>query len=110
MRLSLLVYGEVQAVLLGVDILAREIRRFLEVVQVFESPVLLPVLDHGGMSHSALPVRVRLERRDNTYCRFRVNSLSNCPDEENHADFLEAQLHSIKEMGIGPYLSQQLEK
>jgi len=31
-------------------------------------------------------------------------------DEENHADFLEAQLHSIKEMGIGPYLSQQLDK
>jgi bacterioferritin len=29
-------------------------------------------------------------------------------DEERHADFLEAQLHSIKEMGIGVYLSQQL--
>ena len=29
-------------------------------------------------------------------------------DEEGHADFLEAQLHSIKEMGIGAYLSQQL--
>jgi bacterioferritin len=29
-------------------------------------------------------------------------------DEERHADFLEAQLHSIKEMGIGPYLSMQL--
>ena len=29
-------------------------------------------------------------------------------DEERHADFLEAQLHSIKELGIGPYLSQQL--
>jgi bacterioferritin len=29
-------------------------------------------------------------------------------DEERHADFLEAQVHSIKEMGIGPYLSQQL--
>jgi bacterioferritin len=31
-------------------------------------------------------------------------------DEEKHADFLEAQLHSIKEMGLGPYLSQQLNK
>jgi bacterioferritin len=31
-------------------------------------------------------------------------------DEEKHADFLEAQLHSIKEMGIGTYLSQQMEK
>ena len=30
-------------------------------------------------------------------------------DEERHADFLEAQLHSIKEMGIGVYLSQQLQ-
>ena len=29
-------------------------------------------------------------------------------DEERHADFLEAQLHSIKELGLGPYLSQQL--
>jgi bacterioferritin len=29
-------------------------------------------------------------------------------DEERHADFLEAQLHSIQEMGIASYLSQQL--
>jgi bacterioferritin len=29
-------------------------------------------------------------------------------DEERHADFLESQLHSIKEMGIANYLSQQL--
>jgi bacterioferritin len=29
-------------------------------------------------------------------------------DEERHADFLEAQLHAIKEMGIGNYLGQQL--
>jgi bacterioferritin len=29
-------------------------------------------------------------------------------DEERHADFLEAQLHAIKEVGLGPYLSQQL--
>jgi len=28
-------------------------------------------------------------------------------DEERHADFLEAQLHAIKEMGIANYLSQQ---
>lgn len=31
-------------------------------------------------------------------------------DEEKHADFLDAQLHAIKEMGIGAYLSQQLTK
>jgi len=31
-------------------------------------------------------------------------------DEEHHADFLESQLHSIKEMGIGPYLAQQMGK
>jgi bacterioferritin len=29
-------------------------------------------------------------------------------DEERHADYLEAQVHSIQEMGIGNYLSQQL--
>jgi bacterioferritin len=29
-------------------------------------------------------------------------------DEERHADFLEAQLHSIKEMGLANYLAQQL--
>jgi len=29
-------------------------------------------------------------------------------DEERHSDFLEAQLHSIKEMGIANYLSQWL--
>jgi bacterioferritin len=29
-------------------------------------------------------------------------------DEERHADFLEAQLHSIQEMGVAAYLAQQL--
>lgn len=29
-------------------------------------------------------------------------------DEENHVDYLEAQLHSISEMGIANYLAQQL--
>jgi bacterioferritin len=29
-------------------------------------------------------------------------------DEERHADFLESQLHAIKEMGIGQYLAQQM--
>jgi bacterioferritin len=29
-------------------------------------------------------------------------------DEERHADFLEAQLHAIKEMGVGNYLAQQV--
>jgi len=28
-------------------------------------------------------------------------------DEERHVDYLEAQIHSIKEMGIGNYLAQQ---
>ena len=31
-------------------------------------------------------------------------------DEERHADFLEAQLNSIKQMGMGPYLAQQMGK
>ena len=30
-------------------------------------------------------------------------------DEERHADFLEAQLHAIGEMGVGIYLAQQME-
>lgn len=29
-------------------------------------------------------------------------------DEERHADYLEAQLHLIKEMGVASYLTQQL--
>jgi bacterioferritin len=29
-------------------------------------------------------------------------------DEERHADFLEAQIRAIQEIGLGPYLSQQL--
>jgi bacterioferritin len=31
-------------------------------------------------------------------------------DEERHADYLDAQLHSIKEVGLGSYLAQQLSK
>ncbi|HXZ26474.1 MAG TPA: bacterioferritin [Terriglobales bacterium] len=31
-------------------------------------------------------------------------------DEERHVDFLQAQLHSIEEMGIGNYLAEQLHK
>ncbi|MBZ5568090.1 MAG: bacterioferritin [Acidobacteriia bacterium] len=30
-------------------------------------------------------------------------------DEERHADYLEAQVHSIEEMGIANYLAQQLQ-
>jgi bacterioferritin len=30
-------------------------------------------------------------------------------DEEHHVDFLEAQLHAIREIGIENYLAQQLE-
>jgi bacterioferritin len=29
-------------------------------------------------------------------------------DEERHVDFLESQLHAIEEMGIGPYLAEQM--
>ena len=31
-------------------------------------------------------------------------------DEERHVDFLQAQLHSIQEMGIANYLSEQLKQ
>jgi bacterioferritin len=30
-------------------------------------------------------------------------------DEERHVDYLEAQLQAIKDMGIGPYLAQQMQ-
>ncbi len=30
-------------------------------------------------------------------------------DEERHVDFFETQIHVIKDMGLGPYLSQQLQ-
>ena len=31
-------------------------------------------------------------------------------DEERHVDFLEAQLHSLKEMGLANFLSEQMHK
>jgi len=31
-------------------------------------------------------------------------------DEERHADFLEAQLTAVKQMGVGAYLAQQMSK
>jgi len=31
-------------------------------------------------------------------------------DEERHVDFLESQLHSLKEAGLGPYLAEQMKK
>ena len=30
-------------------------------------------------------------------------------DEERHVDYLESQLQAIKDMGIGPYLAQQMQ-
>jgi bacterioferritin len=45
------------------------------------------------------------EARDNGSCDLFQRMLK---DEEGHADFLEAQLHSMKEMGIANYLAQQL--
>jgi bacterioferritin len=31
-------------------------------------------------------------------------------DEERHADFLDAQLHAMADMGVGIYLAQQIKK
>jgi bacterioferritin len=45
------------------------------------------------------------EALDNGSCDLFQSMLK---DEEAHADFLDAQLHSIKETGIANYLSQQL--
>jgi bacterioferritin (cytochrome b1) len=31
-------------------------------------------------------------------------------DEERHANYLEGELHSIREMGVENYLSQQMDR
>ncbi|HMK30155.1 MAG TPA: bacterioferritin [Terriglobales bacterium] len=50
-------------------------------------------------------VRVCVEARDDGSKTLFEHMIQ---DEERHADFLEAQLHAIKEMGAAAYLSQQL--
>ncbi len=51
-------------------------------------------------------VKVAQEAGDNTSRELFERLLK---DEEAHVDFLEAQLHQIKELGYERYLSQQLE-
>ena len=50
-------------------------------------------------------IRIATEQGDNGSRDLLVQLLK---DEEDHVDFLEAQLHMIKEMGYERYLSQQL--
>ena len=50
-------------------------------------------------------VRIATEQGDNGSRDLLVQLLK---DEEDHVDFLEAQLHQIKEMGYERYLSQQM--
>ena len=49
--------------------------------------------------------RDRDQRRRQRITRFAGHLLK---DEEDHVDFLEAQMHQIKEMGYERYLTQQM--
>jgi bacterioferritin len=51
-------------------------------------------------------IKVAAEAGDNTSRELFERLLK---DEEEHVDFLETQLHLIKEVGYERYLSQQLE-
>ena len=50
-------------------------------------------------------IRVAREEGDNASRELFERLLK---DEEDHVDFLEAQLHTIKDMGIANYLAQQM--
>ena len=52
-------------------------------------------------------VKVAREAGDNTSRELFERLLK---DEEEHVDFLEAQIHQIKELGYERYLSQQIEE
>jgi bacterioferritin len=60
-------------------------------------------LDAGVMYNNA--VTVCRENKDDGSREIFENMIM---DEERHADFLQAQLHSIQEMGIGNYLARMM--
>jgi len=61
--------------------------------------------EEGAVHQYNSAMNICAEALDNGSCDLFQSMLR---DEEGHADFLEAQLHAIKEMGIGTYLAQQL--
>jgi len=61
--------------------------------------------EQGAVLQYNQAVRVCVEARDSGSKALFERMIT---DEERHVDYLEAQLHSIKEMGIASYLAQQL--
>lgn len=58
-----------------------------------------------SVDHYNAAVKICVEAADNGTRELFESMIK---DEEGHADFLEAQLHAIEEIGVGNYLSQQL--
>jgi bacterioferritin len=63
--------------------------------------------EHEAVQQYNNSVKVCLEGRDNGSRELFEHMIE---DEERHVDFLEAQLHSIEEMGIANYLTEQMKK
>jgi bacterioferritin len=64
-------------------------------------------LELGAVASYNESIRICVENRDNGSRDVFLNLLK---DEEGHVDWLEAQLHQIKELGYERYLSMQLEE
>jgi bacterioferritin len=64
-------------------------------------------LELGAVAAYNESIRISVENRDNGSRDLFVALLK---DEEGHVDWLEAQLHQIKELGYERYLSMQLEE
>jgi bacterioferritin len=64
-------------------------------------------LELGAVASYNESIRIAVENRDNGSRDVFVSLLK---DEEGHVDWLEAQLHQVKELGYERYLSMQLEE
>ena len=64
-------------------------------------------LEHGAVASYNESIRICVENGDNGPRDLFVRLLR---DEEGHADWLEAQVHQIKEMGFERYLTTQTEE
>ena len=63
------------------------------------------VLEHEAFTQYNAAAQICVEEGDNTSAELFKKLLA---DEEHHIDFLEAQLHIIKEIGIQNYLAKQM--
>jgi len=64
-------------------------------------------LELGAVESYNESIRICVENRDNGSRDVFISLLK---DEEGHVDWLEAQLHQIKELGYERYLSMQMEE